>query len=109
MFTSLAAYKSLCSLTAQCMTSGGIWGICLPPPIHVGACPQIGTKVIYCLKLDMQSYFHHLQHTNLCTLDSTLNGFWLHMGNMLLTPYSSGGVTQDSYRDHLLSKVRYTI
>jgi len=50
MFTSLATYKSLCFLTAQCMASGGIWRICFPPPIQVGTWPKIGTKVILLLK-----------------------------------------------------------
>src|SRR6218665_3879090 len=101
-------HKIVCFFTAQCMASDGIWGICFSLPIQVGALPQIGTKNIYCLKLDIQSCFHHLQHKNCVHLDNTVYGLWGGCRKYAPTPYSSGGMTPNRHQDDFLSKGIYT-
>src|SRR6218665_830160 len=106
-------HKIVCFFTAQCMASDGIWGICFSLPIQVGALPQIGTKNNHCLKLDIQSCFHHLQHKKLCASCKFLTAQCMAScrvaRNMPLTQYSSGGMTPDRYQNPLLSKDIHTI
>ena len=43
----------------------GLWEVCPSPHIQVGAWPQIGTKLIYCLRVYIQACFHHWQHSKI--------------------------------------------
>jgi len=98
-------HKIVCFFTAQCMASDGIWGICFSLPIQVGALPQIGTKNIYCLKLDIQSCFHHLHHKNCVHLDNTVYGLWGAVGNMPPPHIQVGAWLQVGSKMIFLSKV----
>src|SRR6218665_1348307 len=90
------------------MASGGIWGMFPTSNSNGGMTPDryqnhLLSKGIHTIM------FPSFAAYNCVLLDSTMYGFGWDMGNMFLTPYSSGGTTPDRYHEHLLSKVRYTI
>src|SRR6218665_3709936 len=102
------------------MASGCIWGICFPPIIQVGAYPQTGTKIIYCRKLDIQlcllskvictvMFQSFATYKIVCFLTSQCLLLLVKYGEYVAHPLFNWDVTPDRYRDHLLSKVRYTI